>query len=211
MSSPKRLLFEIIAVVITGLGKFLFVDYLHIKFWYIITASLFWIGYILYIISTDRKAFQHWGFRKEGFIQSLKWILPAATFAVGGFVFYGLRENTLLINWHILPIMVLYPIWGTLQQFLIIGLIAGNLNSLKSIHIPKPISILSASLLFSIVHFPSLPLVVSTFILAIFYAVVYLKFRNLWILGLFHGWLGGLFYFFVLHRDPWIEFLEAIQ
>jgi len=211
MFTTSRSILEIIAVVITGLGKFLFVDYLHLKFWYIITASVFWIGYILYRIFTDRSILQHWGFRKEGFRQSLKWILPAAGIAIGGFILYGILQNTLLLTWHILPVMVLYPVWGTLQQFLIIGIIAGNLNNPRSVKIPKGVSVLSASLLFSIVHYPSLPLVVSTFILAIFYSLLYLQYRNLWVLGLFHGWLGGLFYFFVLHRDPWIEFLEAIQ
>jgi uncharacterized protein len=171
MSNSSRLILEIVAVVITGLGKFLFVDYLHLKFWYIIAASLFWTGYILYRISADRSALQTWGFRNEGFKQSLKWILPAAVIAVGGFITYGLLLESLLINWHVIPVMILYPVWRTLQQFLIIGIIAGNLNRLKSFNIPKSVSILSASFIFSIVHYPSLPLVASTFILAIFYSM----------------------------------------
>jgi hypothetical protein len=33
--------------------------------------------------------------------------------------------------------------------------------------------------------------------------VVYFRTRNLWALGIFHGWFATGLYFFVLGRDPW--------
>jgi membrane protease YdiL (CAAX protease family) len=47
--------------------------------------------------------------------------------------------------------------------------------------------------------------VIGNFILALFYGYVYLKVRNIWVLGLFHGWLGALFFYTVVNRDPFIE------
>jgi uncharacterized protein len=47
--------------------------------------------------------------------------------------------------------------------------------------------------------------------MALIYTMLYIKFRNLWVLGIFHGWLGCFFYFFVLHRDSWLEFIAAIR
>jgi len=210
MPLTRSAIVEITAVIVTGIGKFLFVDFLHLKFWYIISASLFWTAYLIYKISTDNTALTRWGLRRKGFRQTLIIVLPIAVAVILGFILYGWTKNTLILNWHIIPIMILYPLWGTLQQFLIIGIIAGTLHDSK-ISLPKSMIILAASLLFSIVHFPAIPLAIATFVLAVFYTFLYLQYRNLWVLGLFHGWLGGLFYFFVLHRDPWMEFLEAVR
>jgi len=37
------------------------------------------------------------------------------------------------------------------------------------------------------------------------YGYIYLRSRNVYVLGLFHGWLGGLFFYTVVGRDPFIE------
>ncbi len=41
--------------------------------------------------------------------------------------------------------------------------------------------------------------------MALIYATLYLKYRNILPLRLFLGVIGGLFYFAVLHRDAWVE------
>ena len=200
--------FEIFAVLATGLGKFLFVDIFDYKFWYVILVVLFWMGYVILRYKNDKHVLSQWGFRKEGFIPSLKLILPVAVIVVLLFLFYGIYKNQLIINWQILPILVLYPLWGTIQQFLIIGLISGNLKKLNNLS--PTIIVIVTSIVFSVVHYPSYLLMAATFLLAIFYTITYLRFRNLWILGLFHGWLGCFFYYFVLGRDPWLEMIGTM-
>jgi hypothetical protein len=202
---------EMAAVVLTGLGKFLLVDWLHLKFWYVTIACLLWIVYILYRIKTNPGAPAYWGFRKQGFRSSLRWIGPVSVIALGGSIAFGIVRGTLVFNWHIFPIMILYPLWGTIQQFLIIGLIARNMEDWEGGRAGKALIVVVSSMVFSIVHFPSIPLVVATALLAIGYTILYLQHRNLWILGLFHGWLGCFFYFFVLGRDPWLEFVSAVK
>ena len=44
-----------------------------------------------------------------------------------------------------------------------------------------------------------------TFVLALLYGYCYLRARNLFVLGLFHGWLGALFFYTVVDRDPFME------
>jgi len=107
--------------------------------------------------------------------------------------------------------MILYPLWGTIQQFLIIGLIARNMEDWEGRKANSVTIVVVSSIVFSIVHFPSILLVAATALLAIAYTIIYLRYRNLWILGLFHGWLGCFFYFFVLGRDPWLEFVSALK
>ena len=199
------------AVVFTGFCKFLFVDHLQQKFSFVTTACIGWLIYILYRIRKDNSLPDYWGFRKEGFKSSLKVVLPLAIVAILTFVIVGTVRSTLILNWHMLPILILYPIWGTIQQFLIIGLIARNLSDYENRTIPKSVVVVASSAVFSVVHYPSVPLMIATFVLALLYTLLYLKHNNLWILGLFHGWLGCFFYYFVLGRDPWLEFISAIQ
>jgi len=201
---------EIFAVLATGFGKLIFFNWLHLQFWFIMLASIFWIGYIIYRIRSDKVVLICWGFRKEGFRESVRMIAPLAIIALLLFILYGMRSGKMILSWHIIPSLVLYPLWGTIQQFLIMAMVAGNLDNLNRLKIPRYVSIFITAFTFGIVHFPYYQLIVGTFILAIIYALVYFKYRNLWVLGIFHGWLGSFFYFFVLGRDAWITFIDSI-
>jgi hypothetical protein len=210
-ATDRSRVFEIVAVGFTGFCKFLLVDYLGQKFWFVTIACMGWLIHILYRMRKNNSLPNYWGFRKEGFKSSLKVVLPLAIVAILTFVIVGTVRNTLILNWHMLPILILYPIWGTIQQFLIIGLIARNLSDFENHKIPKSVVVVASSVVFSVVHYPSIPLMAATFVLALLYTLLYLKYINLWILGLFHGWLACFFYYFVLGRDPWLEFISAIQ
>ncbi len=202
--------FEITAVLLTGAGKFLFFEVLHLQFWFIMTASLFWLGYLLYILSNNKERVAQWGFRKEGLKESIRLILPLALIAVALIVTWGIISGRLLLSWHIFPSLLLYPLWGIAQQFMVLALIAGNLMDMESFRPPKLAIILITSILFCLVHFPNYPLMGATFLLALVYTGVYLRCRNLWPLGIVHGWLGSFFYYFVLGKDAWLTFVNSI-
>lgn len=203
--SNKRRLVEIFAVVVTGLGKFIFMDWLDWRLPYISIAILGWITYILYRQKTVKGVLRYWGFRTDNFKEVLLLLLPFGLLSVIAFFIVGYIQGTINITWHILPILIIYPIWGTIQQFLMIGLVAGNLNDLDYSPLNKVQIILINAILFAIVHYPNNWLVIGTFILALLYGWIYLKSRNVFVLGIFHGWLGGLFYYTVVGRDPFME------
>ncbi|MDN5202797.1 hypothetical protein QQ008_15515 [Fulvivirgaceae bacterium BMA10] len=202
--------FEIIAVLLTGLLKFLVVDYLDAKFWFILTTGTFWLVYMTVRIYRKPEVLNEWGIGVAGFRKTLQLLFIPALVITLGFVWLGLRGNTLLFNWHIIPVMFLYPLWGFIQQLLIIALFGGNIHYLEDIKLSKLSIVGLTSILFSVVHFPSIPLMVATFFLAVSYCFVFLRFRNVLVLGIFHGWLACFFYFFVLGRDPWLEFIGSI-
>ena len=201
----SRQTIEIIAVFITALGKFLFMDFLNWRFPYVIGASLFWVIYIIYRWRVTPTVFKHWGFRQDNFKEVLKLVLPFGIISLITMVIIGVIQDTINITWHIIPILLMYPIWGTIQQFLLIALLAGNLNELKASKLNKPIIVFISALLFAGVHYPFWWLVLATFILAIFYGYIYLKKRNIYVLGIFHGWLGALFYYTVMDKDPFLD------
>ena len=201
----KRRLFEITAAALTGLGKIVLIDLLEQKLLFILIACLFWIGYVIWRYRKDTDILTYWGFTKNNFRQSFLRLLPLVLISILGFFLYGYFKNTLILNWHILPILLLYPLWGVIQQYLVVGLVAGNLQDQDKFRMPKWAIVIITAILFSIVHYPSGMLILGTFLLAIVYTIEYLRDRNLWVLGIYHGWLGCFYYFFVLQRDPFVE------
>lgn len=197
--------FELIAVSITGLSKFLFIDALNWRFAYITTACLFWLGYVMIQARREPDSLDRWGFRREHFWETSRFLLPFAVLSILACLGFAYRQGTEIFNWHILPTLILYPIWGLVQQFLIISLGAGNLQALRRPQLSMPVIIGLTATLFGIIHYPHWPLIGATTILALVYAYVFLKWRNLWPLGLFHGWLGSCFLFYVMGRDAWAE------
>ncbi|HEX6169666.1 MAG TPA: CPBP family intramembrane glutamic endopeptidase [Chitinophagaceae bacterium] len=203
--SNKRRVLEISAVILTAIGKFIFMDNLNWRFPFVTVAIISWVSYIIYSKSKQPGITKYWGFRTDNFKTVLKKVLPFGLMAVVTFFSVGFYKGTLNISWHIIPILILYPIWGTIQQFLLIALTAGNLQDMKGQKLNKEIIILLSAILFGAIHYPFVWLMIATFILAIFYGWIYLSQRNLYVLGLFHGWLGGIFYYTVLERDPFME------
>ena len=132
-------------------------------------------------------------------------VLPFGILSVITFFVLGYFQGTIHLSWHMLPILIIYPIWGTVQQFLLIGLVAGNCQDLRKYSLPKAGILVLSALLFAGVHYPHYWLVIATFVLALFYGFIYLQARNVFVLGLFHGWLGGLFFYTVVNRDPFQE------
>jgi len=192
-------------VVLTAIGKFIFMDYLNWRFLFVTIAMISWITYIIYRGKKQPAILKYWGFKTDNFKSVLKRVLPFGLLAVISFTGVGFYHNTINITWHIMPILILYPLWGTIQQFLLIALTAGNLQDLKGQKLDKGVIIFLSALLFGFIHYPYTWLMIATFFLAIFYGWIYLKERNIYVLGLFHGWLGGIFYYTILERDPFLE------
>lgn len=203
--SNKKRIIELSAVFLTAAGKFIFMDYLEWRFPFVSIVMGLWLSYIIYRSKTVPGILKYWGFRTDNFKKVLLKILPFGLLTVITFMGIGYFLGTINISWHIIPILFLYPLWGVIQQFLLIALTAGNLQDMKGQKFNKWIIILIAALLFATIHYPYLWLIVGTFVLALFYGWIYLGERNLYVLGLFHGWLGAIFFYTVVGRDPFVE------
>jgi hypothetical protein len=203
--ADKTRIFETVAVILTGIAKFIFMDLLNHRLIYITAACLFWGGYIVYRSQKNKGIIAYWGLSDKKFKSTFIEFLPFAILCIAVFVFVGNTMGTNILNWSILPILLLYPLWGIIQQFVIIGLLARNLKDIENINIPDFLIILITALVFSSVHYPNKPLIVATFFLAIVYTGLYLRKRNLIVMGIYHGWLGAFFSYTILARDSWKE------
>ena len=209
--SEKEKRLEILAVLITGLLKFVLVDWLKLRLFFILFACLFWLIFIYKKYKNDPQILKNWGFQNYNLKQSFLALLPFALFGIAGIIIYGVTTNSALLSWHIIPILVFYPAWGLIQQFLIVGLIAGNLRTPDAGKIADLQIILFTALLFSLVHFPHISLVFYAFVLELILTSIYFKWKNLWSIGLFHGWVSSFFLFFVLGRDLLTELWVVFQ
>jgi hypothetical protein len=203
--SDRRRIAEILAVLFTGIGKFIFMDLLNWKLVFITAAIAGWAFYIAFRHYQSKEILRYWGFRTDNLKTVALRVLPFGVLSVMTFFVVGYLQGTLNLSWHVLPVLIIYPIWGTIQQFLLIGLVAGNCQDFTGFSIPEAVILPASALLFAGVHYPDHWLILATFLLALFYGYIYLKARNVYILGLFHGWLGGLFYYTVVNRDPFTE------
>lgn len=203
---------EILGVVLTGIGKFVFVDYLNWRLSFVLVTIILWSTYVFYRFKKDKHALKDWGFRTDNFKSISKFLIPFVVISMILFLVIGYLQGTINLTWHIIPLLITYPIWGSIQQFLTIALLAGNLNELKSTKINKTLVIFITAVFFSIVHYPVGWLMAGTFVLALFYGYIYLKVKNIYALGVVHGWLGAMFYYTVVNQDPFADvFLKIIN
>jgi len=171
---------------------------------FIALTSVSWVCYIVWRVRQDSSLWVKWGFQMENLSSAFFW--PTVIF-VGGvslMAWYGLVNDRVLWQDHILYLLLLYPLWGLLQQFLVQALGVANLMALfprQGWMVAMPVGIV----LFAIIHFPNGLLMIVAGVMAGLFIPCYLRDRNLWPLGLYHGWLGTFFYLWVLGKAPWVS------
>lgn len=200
--SDKSRWFEILAVLTTAIGKFIFMDFLEWRLAYILVVILFWGFFIRARLRGNPTLLKHWGFRVDNFKASLKMVIPFIILSSLLCFFIGYLQNSLNLNWHIFPLLLLYPIWGIIQQFLLLSLLSGNFKDMKKTNFSNPQIIMSSSLIFGLIHLPTPWLVIGTFILSLVYNYIFLRIPNIYSLGVFHGWMAALFFYTVVDKDP---------
>jgi len=193
---------ELGAVILTGLAHVVFQG-LGAKGMFIALASISWATYIGWQVWYNPGLWRQWGFRTDNFKAACLWPTIVFIIAMIGMFLFAFNYGRHLWSAHILVLMLLYPIWGVLQQFLVQALGVSNICKL----FPQVGSwgiVLLGACLFSVVHFPEGWLMLATWLLGCVFIPIYLQHRNLWVLGIYHGWLGTFFYLWVLNQDPWI-------
>lgn len=167
-------------------------------------AALFWIVYVIWRIRRQVEVLREWGFRVDNLNTSFKW--PTLFFLAATIVMalIGVSRGHTLLDRALLPLLVLYPLWGVVQQFLVQSLFVSNLTALLSVE-KTGFAVVAGVVLFGLVHYPRWIEVIATAGMAAVFIPLFLNDRNLWPLGLYHGWLGSFFHVWVLGRNPWFE------
>jgi uncharacterized protein len=197
-----RIVFELATVLLFGIAKFVVGDALGHQFGFVTVGCAAWAAFIA--VRSIRHPFlaEEWGFTRNNFGASVKMLWPFAVLSMLGFFLYGARMGHAVIPWHLGAVFFLYPVWGLVQQFLVAALLAGNLDSLLEGKMPRWAVVVATAALFALVHLPSPPLALAAFALGCVNTAVFLRYRNIWAIGIFHGWFATFLYFFFLGQDP---------
>ena len=203
---PRRALVEVAAVALTAALQFLFYDLLPGRGVFILGATIGWATYIAVRVRGRPGSLSEFGLSTGGLAPSA--LAAGAVLLVGAAlcVVVGSRRGPLALNRNMIFAGLLYPAWGLFQQILVQGVAVRNLSRA----LPSAAVVLIAGLLFGAVHLPHFALAAATAALGSVFTIVFLRWGNVWPLGLCHGWLGVLFYYWVLGRDPWQELVAQI-
>lgn len=143
----------------------------------------------LSIVLARRRSLQELGVGWRGLIPSL-WILPAAIVLSTISILVAAKIGTLHTLYkgdfrHIAG----YILWTTYQQFLVQDYFMPRLTRLLT----RDAAIAVGAALFAAAHLPNLPLTVATLVWGAVSCVVFLRYRNIYALGLAQGLLGLCF------------------
>ena len=163
-----------------------------------------WLAYVVRRLVVDPDAAARWGLTRRGLRPSALAGVALLATAGGALAAWAAVRGTLLFDGHMLPLLVLYPLWGLVQQFLVLSIRLQTLEAELAVRC-RPCLVLVGALAFGAVHLPDVPLAVATLLLGAVLSAIFLRWRCLWPLGVAHGWLGVAFYRWVLQRDPWAE------
>jgi CAAX prenyl protease-like protein len=177
---------------------------------FILAAVVGWSLYIGRRVRRDKRALRDWGLSFDGLRPTARItaVLAIGAVAAMGAIAHG--RGSLRFHADMIPLVLLYPVWGLVQQVLVQGMFVGNLVSSYP-HLSRSASVVvGAGVLFGAVHLPDPELTGAAALMGVLFAAVFVRHRNVWPLGLVHGALGVLFYFWVLQRDPWPELLASV-
>jgi uncharacterized protein len=208
---PRRTILEVLAVFLTGALHPVFGRVLHLQGVFIAAALLGWAAYIGLSVRRDPSLLGEWGFSTRGLARATLATGVAAAVGLIGMGAIARAEGALRLHWHMFPLLLLYPLWGVVQQFLVQAIFVRPLCLGPRALVSPLIATAIAAMLFAAVHLPGLRLTIATGLLGLVFTPIYLRWRNLWPLGLFHGWLGIAAYFWLLQRDPWAELLAGLD
>jgi hypothetical protein len=207
LSAPRverRALLEVLALLLTGTLHVIFETFLHAKIFFVPVAAALWLAYLGRRIAREEGVLREWGFRRDNLGEACRLAalvgLPCLVFLCILSVALGNR----LLQPSLVPLLLLYPIWGLAQQFLLQALLAANVRRLSG---SAALATALAAVLFGLVHVPDWTLCGLTCGLALLIVPLYCRVPNLWPLGVLHGWLGSITYIGVLGADPWAAFL----
>ena len=198
-----------LAVVATAVLHQVVSNVLGLHAVFVAVAVLCWTGYLVWRLRKEPGLLATWGFGRAN-ARRAWWAATAVGLAgVAAMAAVGAARGHLEIRAALWATLLLYPIWGLVQQTLVQVFVARNLRRAPAPLGAMGVVIMVCAVLFALVHAPDVALMAATGVLGAAFTAIYLRWPNLWPLGFWHGWLGAFFYAWVLGRYPLVEMLSS--
>ncbi len=152
---------------------------------------LYWLAFVWIIATTwaRRESWTSLGLGSKGLLQSL-WVVAVALALSAIAVFIAWRTHSLHRLHGPTPIFLHgwgYVVWSLMQQFILQSYFLSRL--LRLLH-GRTSAIIVAALIFALAHLPNPILAPVTLVWGIIACVLFLRYRNIYTLGLAHGIMG---------------------
>ena len=200
---------ELVAVALAGAAhvatELLFSE--AVALWVSAGLSAGFVGYLAWRARRHPGMLRAWGMRRDNFGESIG---PHLVFAAVGsaiVLWIGSTVGTITFPHTFWLTLLLYPLWGTAQQFALQNLLARNVYAFTSNLLVVSVV---ASVLFGASHYPRWWLVALTAAAGFPFTILYRRFPNLWAVGIAHGILGSFAVYSVLGEDPGAAILSTL-
>ena len=193
---------ELVVIFAGVVGYAVFHKVLAFNAWFIVPLLGLLVAYIVLESRYGDRDLADFGLRMDNLSEATKWsaivlgplLLGLSIYAV----FHGVHHPL-----HFCYAILLYPVWGMIQQFVFQGIF---LNACKKLGLGY-FSIVLGALVFTISHYPSVFLMKFTAFGGLLFATLFYYRPNIIPLGFYHGVFGAFLYYVLRNKDPFLEFL----
>jgi hypothetical protein len=189
---------EVGLAALTAIGHGLARHLFHVEFVFILAAIGFWLLYAIVRALLQPDLVRQWGLRSRNLRPAAVACLAAIVGAGGAMIAYGVASGSARFSWNIFPIFGVYLAWAYVQQFVLEAMAARHFRT----WMPGPQTVVAVSILFGLSHLPDHTLAGFAALAALFWISIYLRWRNLWPLGVCHAVLGTIALYAVLGFNP---------
>lgn len=168
--------------------------------------ALLSLSLVFYSQHARRESLQELGLRSDYFWTATRLLFLPVMLCSVVLLLIGYSSQSLHRSTHFEVNLVIVPLWGVVQQFVLQGFIYRRVRMLivversfkRSTEQQVRYAILATAAIFALVHLPNLTLSLLTFAAALLWSWVYERAPNLWVLGFSHGLLSLI----VMHALP---------
>jgi membrane protease YdiL (CAAX protease family) len=196
----RRIALFDVALILGTAGVYVALEALSVpKRWSFAFMGIALLAYGLHVWRRGTDSWFGLGFRTDNLRAAL---VPIGTFtliAAAGEVAFALAHGRSLWRSDLAFLLLLYPVWGIVQQAVFQGLLHRRLMVL--IRLPF-LQVFVTALAFAAVHAGNPVLLLLTFPAGLAWSALFRRWPNLWLLGLSHAFLAALTYPLVLGAAP---------
>lgn len=167
-----------------------------------------WVGWVLWRGRHGRPVWRDWGFRVDNLPRAVVEHWGLAVAAVGVLALAGAALGTLGTQPVLWVVLLLYPGWALVQQFVLQNLFVDNMRNLGFPRWTLPVA---AAAVFGGAHLPDVPLALLAATAGLLLTWLWLRRANIWTISITHAALGTAAFLWVLGRDPVLEFPELAR
>jgi uncharacterized protein len=196
---------EIIFTLAGGIGYAIFHKKLAVNAWFIGPLSLCLLMYAFLESRFGDRSLAYFGIRKDNLKEATKWNFIVLGPILLGLIIYALIDGVNHLV-HFLYAVILYPMWGIIQQFVFQGIF---LNACRKVGMGY-LSIIFAAFAYAIVHYPSTFMIQMTVLGGTIFSTLFYFRPNIIPIGIFHGIFGAFLYYVLQNKDPLERLLDKL-